>query len=66
MVITIVLRAARLILNAVTGSKQKTQTPKKMWYLQKNEQGSQFWDDYIHPECVVLAHCVDSPIKSKK
>ena len=37
-----------------------------MWYLQQNKQGGQFWDQYVHPECTVMASCVDSPIKTKK
>jgi hypothetical protein len=26
----------------------------RMWVLQENEQGNQFWDSYLHPECQII------------
>lgn len=25
-----------------------------MWYLQRNRQGQTFWDDFIHPDCLLV------------
>jgi len=26
----------------------------KQWFLQRNTDGQQFWDDYLHPDCQML------------
>ena len=34
----------------------KYEVEKKIW--QKNEQGDEFWDTYLHPECVAVGTSV--------
>jgi hypothetical protein len=37
-----------------------------MWILQINKTGQQFWDSYLHPECVMLMSQDYSPFKDKE
>jgi hypothetical protein len=39
---------------------------KKIWFLQKNKEGTLFWDSYIHNECKLLDTTLENPFEKQK
>jgi len=38
----------------------------KIWFLQKNEEGTIFWDSYLHNECTLLDTTTENPFDKQK